>query len=593
MRSILFAFLLVIFSAIFSLNTVFAEETGWKTFTLIEKYTNSDPQLPDRGFVAQYRVINGTISSIEGNEQHIIAKVQPTTEKGIFELKFPRNFPYANDYGREEFFIGINGYGAWHYYHPEEDIVLPHVREKLLNKVNRPPPYPETFSEKTDCYFVFSIPFYTYAEIEIGYGFNGLIQSPYLGDEVPEHCVNETIYLPSPLKQFKSGIQLEEIQCKEGLQLIIKSRDGSPACVKPDTATKLVERGWGDEIWSTSPETPYTPKEQELHEETFLSKTRQQWQSMSEEQLEPHYNKYKDDFFTELGRFLIKDEMQKELQRNGIENKYKDFRVFSGGVLTSLPPHISYQAVVNATDGNSYLLEGGTFANRIEALRINQLAFYSEVLNPPKIGSGRTPPAWGLLFMEPKIIISPQEGNAPIVEPYSLILDLEKNNLVTFYNNLTVPIRIQEESSGFVEDEDKISWKGTIIAPKQSVSIQFNVTGHYQWNARSPPNASEQWWGYQGGGEIAAFSNETQNISFEEKMAIARVFLYNSRPDVPWTGMGSNNDGIDIMLNDAIFYMIPDAERYYKARAQQWVPFDVPIIIEAPKTLEVPKSLEK
>lgn len=48
----------------------------------------------------------------------------------------------------------------------------------------------------------------------------------------------------SPLKQFKSGIKAEDVKCKEGLQLVIKSEDGSPACVTTDTATTLMERGW-------------------------------------------------------------------------------------------------------------------------------------------------------------------------------------------------------------------------------------------------------------------------------------------------------------------------------------------------------------
>ena len=50
----------------------------------------------------------------------------------------------------------------------------------------------------------------------------------------------------SPLKQFKSGISVSEIRCKYDLQLIIKTRDNSPACVKEQTITKLVERGWGE-----------------------------------------------------------------------------------------------------------------------------------------------------------------------------------------------------------------------------------------------------------------------------------------------------------------------------------------------------------
>jgi len=50
----------------------------------------------------------------------------------------------------------------------------------------------------------------------------------------------------TPLKQFKSGISVSEISCKHDLQLIIKPRDNSPACVKEQTITKLVERGWGE-----------------------------------------------------------------------------------------------------------------------------------------------------------------------------------------------------------------------------------------------------------------------------------------------------------------------------------------------------------
>ena len=48
----------------------------------------------------------------------------------------------------------------------------------------------------------------------------------------------------SPLKQFESGIYHSEIRCKDGLKLVMKSSNSFPACVKPDTIPKLVERGW-------------------------------------------------------------------------------------------------------------------------------------------------------------------------------------------------------------------------------------------------------------------------------------------------------------------------------------------------------------
>jgi uncharacterized protein YjbI with pentapeptide repeats len=46
-----------------------------------------------------------------------------------------------------------------------------------------------------------------------------------------------------PLKQFKSGVPVDEIQCRELLILVTKN-DGSPACVTESTKQKLIERGW-------------------------------------------------------------------------------------------------------------------------------------------------------------------------------------------------------------------------------------------------------------------------------------------------------------------------------------------------------------
>ncbi|MDE1841871.1 MAG: hypothetical protein KGI09_08325, partial [Thaumarchaeota archaeon] len=66
---------------------------------------------------------------------------------------------------------------------------------------------------------------------------------------------NLTLFLnfnSSPLIQLKSGISTNEIQCSTGFQLVIKIEDGSPACVRPDTAYILIHRGWAKEISQTS-----------------------------------------------------------------------------------------------------------------------------------------------------------------------------------------------------------------------------------------------------------------------------------------------------------------------------------------------------
>ncbi|MBI1663361.1 MAG: hypothetical protein IS860_07720 [Nitrosopumilus sp.] len=49
--------------------------------------------------------------------------------------------------------------------------------------------------------------------------------------------------LESPRKQMKLGVAPEKITCDEGLVLMLRV-SGMPACVKPDTAEKLEERGW-------------------------------------------------------------------------------------------------------------------------------------------------------------------------------------------------------------------------------------------------------------------------------------------------------------------------------------------------------------
>ncbi len=78
-----------------------------------------------------------------------------------------------------------------------------------------------------------------------------LFTEPSLGSsfEVRENTsgisLAKTPYTHSPLKQFKSGILANDVKCIDGYTLIIKTEDGSPACVKPETAQKLVARGWG------------------------------------------------------------------------------------------------------------------------------------------------------------------------------------------------------------------------------------------------------------------------------------------------------------------------------------------------------------
>ena len=51
-------------------------------------------------------------------------------------------------------------------------------------------------------------------------------------------------YVLPPKHQLRWLADPSELVCKEGLELIFKSTTQEPACVKPMTATKLIERGW-------------------------------------------------------------------------------------------------------------------------------------------------------------------------------------------------------------------------------------------------------------------------------------------------------------------------------------------------------------
>ena len=69
-----------------------------------------------------------------------------------------------------------------------------------------------------------------------------------------DYVVTFTILKPailSPYKQFKSGVTSEDVQCKDGLQLVLKITNDSPACVKPSTASTLILWGWAKSVGPT------------------------------------------------------------------------------------------------------------------------------------------------------------------------------------------------------------------------------------------------------------------------------------------------------------------------------------------------------
>ena len=61
---------------------------------------------------------------------------------------------------------------------------------------------------------------------------------------IPDQLGAASYNIPDPLKQFRSGIPAKNIKCQPSLELVIKAEDGTPACVTPDGAITLAQRGW-------------------------------------------------------------------------------------------------------------------------------------------------------------------------------------------------------------------------------------------------------------------------------------------------------------------------------------------------------------
>jgi carboxymethylenebutenolidase len=55
-------------------------------------------------------------------------------------------------------------------------------------------------------------------------------------------------YFPPPLKQISDGVDPANVTCTEGLEIVLKKSNGSPACLKPASVAKLIARGWAIHI---------------------------------------------------------------------------------------------------------------------------------------------------------------------------------------------------------------------------------------------------------------------------------------------------------------------------------------------------------
>ena len=78
---------------------------------------------------------------------------------------------------------------------------------------------------------------------------DGIMDDNMMTNNVMPEMIN---HIDSPRKQMQMGVDVHQIQCKSGHELVFKATNWSPSCVKSSSVARLVEIGWAsDHIPST------------------------------------------------------------------------------------------------------------------------------------------------------------------------------------------------------------------------------------------------------------------------------------------------------------------------------------------------------
>lgn len=156
--------------------------------------------------------------------------------------------------------------------------------------------------------------------------------------------------LNSIKNQILSGIPLDEVRCREGLEIVHKASNGNLVCVKPETRTKLTERGWVKaESVLSSAESKYDPYNTRC---SFgvIPAISEEWQALG---LHPS-----DKDWESLGRHLVQQKFYQELKNRDIIFEPACFGVHTGPIEESYPPRFAMCSTVTASNGTELYLEG-------------------------------------------------------------------------------------------------------------------------------------------------------------------------------------------------------------------------------------------
>ena len=93
---------------------------------------------------------------------------------------------------------------------------------------------------------------------------------PFTGDFLSTDWMFVSSNMNSVTNQIESGIPIDQIQCKEGFEIVFKKSNGNPICITPNTLEILSQRDWiAKGVILSEPE--LTPLEHALNEDGTIS----------------------------------------------------------------------------------------------------------------------------------------------------------------------------------------------------------------------------------------------------------------------------------------------------------------------------------
>ncbi len=176
------------------------------------------------------------------------------------------------------------------------------------------------------------------------------------------------------------------------------------------------------------------------------------------------------------------------------------------------------------------------------------------------------------------------------VAPWSLVINLEENDTVTWINEVDFTVSVRDSTKQQFGNEwaknainkDQHSWDTGEFRPDTQKSIQFNNTGIYPYRVAAT---------YEGEmGDIVVLSKETNSLPVSIKAKMAQSLIMSNVDNIPGLisigSGGAPGTGVSIGIHESEFKKHDDAHSYYYEIFKNMIPFDVPITIEfeAPAT---------